>query len=79
MVNDLLGTAPLPHSPSVSVGTVITALLFLFGPFLESVLRAGEERIEETSREVGSMGKNERTAYLSIMRRILAANSVLFQ
>ena len=36
----------------VSVGTVITALLFLFGPFLGRVLRAGEEKIEEIEREV---------------------------
>jgi hypothetical protein len=31
----------------VSVGTVITSLLFLFGPFLGSVFRSGLERIEE--------------------------------
>lgn len=36
----------------VSVGTVITALLFLFGPFLSRVLKAGEERLEEIGREV---------------------------
>jgi voltage-gated potassium channel len=52
----------LPDSPTgkifasllafVSVGTVITALLFLFGPFLGRVLRAGEERLEELGREV---------------------------
>ncbi|HUK80103.1 MAG TPA: hypothetical protein VLU91_05520 [Nitrososphaerales archaeon] len=36
----------------VSVGTVITALLFLFGPFLGRVLRAGEEKLEEVEREV---------------------------
>ncbi len=36
----------------VSVGTVITALLFLFGPFLGRVLKAGEERLEEIGREV---------------------------
>ena len=31
----------------VSVGTVVTALLFLFGPFLGRVLRVGEEKMEE--------------------------------
>jgi len=36
----------------VSVGTVITALLFLFGPFLGRVLKAGEERLEEVEKEV---------------------------
>ena len=36
----------------VSVGTVITALLFLFGPFLGTVLREGEERIEEIEKKV---------------------------
>jgi len=36
----------------VSVGTVITALLFLFGPFLGSVLKAGEDKLEEVEKEV---------------------------
>ena len=36
----------------VSVGTVITALLFLFGPFLGRVLKAGEEKLEEVERDV---------------------------
>jgi len=36
----------------VSVGTVITALLFLFGPFLGRVLKAGEEKLEELGKEV---------------------------
>jgi hypothetical protein len=36
----------------ISVGTVITALLFLFGPFLGRVLKASEERLEEIGREV---------------------------
>ena len=36
----------------VSVGTVITALLFLFGPFLGAVLRAGGEKLEELEKEV---------------------------
>ncbi len=39
----------------VSVGTVITALLFLFGPFLGRVLRAGEEKLEEVEKEVKSL------------------------
>ena len=42
----------------VSVGTVVTALLFLFGPFLGRVFRAGVEKIEEVEREVE--GKGER-------------------
>ncbi len=36
----------------ISVGSVITALLFLFGPVLGDVLRAGAEKIEEVEREV---------------------------
>ena len=36
----------------VSVGTVITALLFLFGPFLGRVLKVGEEKLEELEREI---------------------------
>ncbi len=36
----------------VSVGTVITALLFLFGPFLGRVLRVGVEKLEEVEREI---------------------------
>lgn len=35
----------------VSVGTVVTALLFLFGPFLGRVLKVGEEKLEEIGRE----------------------------
>lgn len=31
----------------VAVGTVITAVLFLFGPFFGSVIRVGLERVEE--------------------------------
>ena len=41
----------------VSVGTVITALLFLFGPFLRRVLREGEEVLEEVEREVKELEK----------------------
>ena len=44
----------------VSVGTVITALLFLFGPFLGRLLKAGEEKLEEVEREVE--GKRKRDA-----------------
>jgi uncharacterized oligopeptide transporter (OPT) family protein len=36
----------------ISVGTVITALLFLFGPFLGRILRVGEEKLEEAERKV---------------------------
>jgi uncharacterized oligopeptide transporter (OPT) family protein len=35
----------------LSVGTVVTALLFLFGPFLGRVLRASEEKIEALEKE----------------------------
>ncbi len=35
----------------VSVGTVISALLFLFGPFFGRVFREGLEKIEEVERE----------------------------
>jgi len=31
----------------VSVGTTVTALLFLFGPFFGSVIKQGWERVEE--------------------------------
>jgi len=41
----------------ISVGTVITALLFLFGPFLGRLLREGEEKLEEIGREVKEMEK----------------------
>jgi ABC-type phosphate transport system permease subunit len=40
----------------VSVGTVITALLFLFGPFLGTVLREGEERMEEFEKQIEGKG-----------------------
>ena len=36
----------------VSVGTVITALLFLFGPFLGQVIRAGEEKVEDLEKKI---------------------------
>ena len=35
----------------VSVGTVISALLFLFGPFFGRVFRLGVEKIEEAEKE----------------------------
>ncbi len=41
----------------VSVGTVITALLFIFGPFLGRVIREGEEKIEELGREIEELDK----------------------
>jgi voltage-gated potassium channel len=41
----------------ISVGTVITALLFLFGPFLGRVLREGEEKLEEIGKEVKELEK----------------------
>ena len=43
----------------VSVGTVITALLFLFGPFLGRVLKAGEEKLEEVEKELEGKGKRD--------------------
>jgi len=43
----------------VSVGTVITALLFLFGPFLGRVLKAGEEKLQEVEREVEGLEKHK--------------------
>jgi voltage-gated potassium channel len=41
----------------VCVGTVISALLFLFGPFLGRVFREGEEKLEEVEREVREFEK----------------------
>jgi len=41
----------------VSVGTVITALLFLFGPFLGRLLKAGEEKLEEVEKDVEELEK----------------------
>jgi voltage-gated potassium channel len=54
---NLLPTSPLGKVFSsllafISVGTVITALLFLFGPFLGRVLKAGEEKVERLEREI---------------------------
>ena len=36
----------------VSVGTVISALLFLFGPFFGRVFRSGVEKVEEAEKEL---------------------------
>ena len=46
----------------VSVGTVITALLFLFGPFLGRVLKAGEEKLEEVEKVVEREVEGESTS-----------------
>ena len=35
----------------LSVGIVITALVFLFGPFFGAVLRSGAEKLEEEARK----------------------------
>jgi len=43
----------------VSVGTVISALLFLFGPFFGRVFRLGMERIEEAEKEFEHKPRNE--------------------
>jgi voltage-gated potassium channel len=52
VVNDAPGKIVASVLAFVSVGTVITALLFLFGPFLGRVMRAGEEKVEELEREI---------------------------
>jgi hypothetical protein len=52
VVNDAAGKVFASVLAFVSVGTVITALLFLFGPFLGSVIRAGEEKVEEIEKEI---------------------------
>ena len=51
-VDDALGKVVSSLLAFVSVGTVITALLFIFGPFLGAVVREGEEKLEELGREV---------------------------
>lgn len=43
----------------VSVGTVITALLFLFGPFLGRVLKAGEVKLEEVEKDVEGLKRKK--------------------
>lgn len=46
----------------VSTGVVITALVFLFGPFFGAVFRSGFERLEEDAeRELGRGEKSEGT------------------
>ena len=52
VVSDAAGKIIASVLAFVSVGTVITALLFLFGPFLGRVLRAGEEKVEEIEKEM---------------------------
>jgi len=41
----------------ISVGTVISALLFLFGPFLGRLIREGEEKLENIGKEVRELEK----------------------
>jgi ABC-type phosphate transport system permease subunit len=52
VVNDAPGKVVASVLAFVSVGTVITALLFLFGPFLGRVIRVGEERLEELEKDM---------------------------
>lgn len=52
VVNDTPGKIFSSILAFVSVGTVITALLFLFGPFLGRLLREGEGRLEKIEKEL---------------------------
>ena len=52
VLNDSAGKVFSSVLAFVSVGTVITALLFLFGPFLGLVIRAGEEKVGELEKEI---------------------------
>ena len=52
VVNDPSGKVFSSILAFVSVGTVITALLFLFGPFLGRLLREGEETLEKIEKEL---------------------------
>lgn len=52
VVNDPAGKIFSSILAFVSVGTVITALLFLFGPFLGKLLREGEGRLEKIEKEL---------------------------
>jgi uncharacterized oligopeptide transporter (OPT) family protein len=52
VVNDPMGKVFSSVLAFVSVGTGITALLFLFGPFLGRLLKAGEEKLEKIEKEV---------------------------
>jgi uncharacterized oligopeptide transporter (OPT) family protein len=56
-----LGKAFASFLAFVSVGTVITALLFLFGPFLGRLLKAGEEKLEELEKDVEKARKGQTT------------------
>ena len=51
-VNDALGKIVSSLLAFISVGTVISALLFLFGPFLGAVFKEGEEKIEDLRRDL---------------------------
>ncbi len=51
VINDAAGKIFASVLAFISVGTVITALLFLFGPFLGRVIRAGEEKVEQIEEE----------------------------
>ena len=52
VINDATGKIFSSLLAFVSVGTVVTALLFLFGPFLGQIIRAGEEKVEELERDI---------------------------
>ncbi|MDG7011107.1 MAG: hypothetical protein JRN57_03205 [Nitrososphaerota archaeon] len=52
VVNDAAGKIAASILAFVSVGTVVTALLFLFGPFLVRVIRVGEDKVEEIERKL---------------------------
>lgn len=52
LVSDPAGKVFASILAFVSVGTVVTALLFLFGPFLARVIRAGEEKVEKIEKEI---------------------------
>lgn len=52
VVNDPAGKVFASILAFVSVGTVVTALLFLFGPFLGRLIRSGEEKVEKLEREL---------------------------
>lgn len=63
VVNDAVGKVFSSILAFVSVGTVITALLFLFGPFLGHVIRAGEERFEEVEKGIEKREKGDKGSY----------------
>jgi hypothetical protein len=75
-----LGKAVSSVLAFVSVGTVITALLFLFGPFLGRVLKAGEEKLEEVEKEVERRAESSRGVLVpspSVVPRVRAATTDL--